>query len=341
MSLSAQGNATQYIQDATESALKLVDIEKSLIEAANRDDAAGAEAILKQIVNLSVKYELGSTLLHNIFKDASNSTPLHYAAQEGHSEIVELLLRFWADPLAKDNSGSIPLDYAAKDDIKLLLENGVYAEITTEGAGVGQATQEPIFPIRINGNNISQSIGPARNASETNYILIQTRKDISDAEKDILEGMNLEFYDCICENTFLCRYEPDDLEIIRQKGFIAYVDVYRQELKICANLKMEMKTINSDEIIQIVLIFHDASRLDVENMRAEIVKKAKIDHKEDTIQFFRHKAHLTVPRVCLDALATIDEVRKIEKLGKVVLRNDQARLIMDVGISAQPPLPQH
>lgn len=153
--------------------------------------------------------------------------------------------------------------------------------------------------------------------------------------------MNLEFYDCICENTYLCRYEPDDLEIIRQKGFIAYVDVYRQEFKICANLKMEMKTINSDKIIQIVLIFHDASRLDVENMRAEIVKKTKVDHKEDTIQFFRHKAHLTVPRASLDALATVDEVRKIEKLGKVVLRNDQARLIMDVGISAQPPLPQH
>ncbi|QYT03661.1 ANK_REP_REGION domain-containing protein [Trichoderma simmonsii] len=293
MSLSAQGNATQYICEATESALKPVDIEKSLIEEANGGDATGTKAILKHIVNPIVKDELGLTPLHNMCKrgniaiakllldygadqdakDGSNLTPLHYAAQEGHSEIVELLLRFRADPQTKDNSGSIPLDYAAKDDIKQLLENGGYAEITTEEAGVGQATQKPIFPIRINGNNISQSIGPAKDASEANYILIQTRKDISDAEKDILQGMNLEFYDCICENTYLCRYEPDDLEIIRQKGFIAYVDVYRQEFKICANLKMEMKTINSDEIIEAVLIFHDASRLDVENMRAEIVKK--------------------------------------------------------------------
>ncbi|KAL5083205.1 hypothetical protein Trisim1_001869 [Trichoderma cf. simile WF8] len=319
MSLSDQGNTTpnQSICDATESALKSVDIEKSLIEEANRDDAKGAEVVWNQMVNPSVKDELGSTPLHNMCK-------------KGNIAIAKLLL-----------DGLIPLNYAAKDDIKQLLVNGGYAEITTEEAGVGQATQKPILPIRINGNNISQSIGPARDASETNYILIQTRKDISDAEKDILRGMNLEFYDCICENTYLCRYEPDDLEIIRQKGFIAYVDVYRQEFKICANLKMEMKTINSDKIIQIVLIFHDASRLDVENMRAEIVKKTKVDHKEDTIQFFRHKAHLTVPRASLDALATVDEVRKIEKLGKVVLRNDQARLIMDVGISAQPPLPQH
>lgn len=162
MSLSDQGNTTpnQSICDATESALKSVDIEKSLIEEANRDDAKGAEAVWNQMVNPSVKDELGSTPLHNMCKkgniaiakllleygadqdakDGSNLTPLHYAAQEGHSEIVELLLRFWADPLVKDNSGLIPLDYAAKDDIKQLLVNGGYAEITTEEAGVGQVS---------------------------------------------------------------------------------------------------------------------------------------------------------------------------------------------------------
>ncbi|KAK4076934.1 uncharacterized protein Triagg1_3901 [Trichoderma aggressivum f. europaeum] len=324
--------------------------ERSLIDAANCGDAERVEAILKEGVNPSVKDERGSTLLHNMCKegniaisrlfleyradqdtkDESNSTPLHYAAQGGHSKIVQLLLHFWADPLAKDNRGWIPLHYAVTEDIALLLGGGEYAEITTEEAEVGRAPQEPVFPIKINGNDLNQSIKPAEDASETNYILIQTRGAISDPEKDILKRMNVEFYDCICENTYLCRYEPDDLEILRRKRFIVYVDVYRQEFKIDAALKME--AINVGQIIEVVLLFHDSSKLDVENKRAHIVKKINIDHQEDGIRFFKQKAHLTIPRTCLSALASIDEVRKIEKLGKVVLRNDQAHSIMEAGI---------
>ena len=57
-----------------------------------------------------------------------NGTPLCWAAQEGHQEIAELLLRDKADVNAKDDNGWTPLHDAAmyghKNIIKLLLDNG-------------------------------------------------------------------------------------------------------------------------------------------------------------------------------------------------------------------------
>lgn len=199
-----------------------------------------------------------------------------------------------------------------------------------------------MFPIRINGNDLNPSIEPALNASATNYILVQTQRSLSPAQREILVNMSLEFYDCICENTYLCGYQHHDLEVIRGEAFVVYVDVYRQEFKIDPHLKME--TASLDNPINVVILFHDATKLVVENMRAEIMQKIKgdykaDDYKADDIQFFKRKAHLTVPSTCLDTLATIDEIRKIEKVGKIGLRNIQARLIMEVGIPQQPPPP--
>ena len=61
-------------------------------------------------------------------KDEEGDTPLHYAALEGHLDIVKLLLEHGADPNVKDGFGETPLHFAALeghlDVAKLLLEHG-------------------------------------------------------------------------------------------------------------------------------------------------------------------------------------------------------------------------
>ena len=45
-------------------------------------------------------------------KDKKGMTPLHWAEQEGHKGMTELLLAYRAEINAKDNNGWTPLHYA-------------------------------------------------------------------------------------------------------------------------------------------------------------------------------------------------------------------------------------
>jgi ankyrin repeat protein len=60
-------------------------------------------------------------------KDGNGYTPLHWAASNGHREVVEFLLACKADVNAKSNSGDTPLHVAAakgyKPEVELLLGN--------------------------------------------------------------------------------------------------------------------------------------------------------------------------------------------------------------------------
>ena len=61
-------------------------------------------------------------------KDEIGRTPLHYAAYDGHKEIVERLIANGADIKAKDKGGFTPLDLAVsegkKETVALLSKHG-------------------------------------------------------------------------------------------------------------------------------------------------------------------------------------------------------------------------
>ena len=55
-------------------------------------------------------------------KTNSNQTPLHYAANNGHADVVKILLQYNADRSLRDKDGRTPLQLSNKDDVRNQLE---------------------------------------------------------------------------------------------------------------------------------------------------------------------------------------------------------------------------
>ena len=73
-------------------------------------------AMAGDLENVKALVNAGPDLVFS--KDNQGLTPLHWAAQNGPTEMVEFLLRNMADVNAKDNNGRTPLDIATRDGRK-------------------------------------------------------------------------------------------------------------------------------------------------------------------------------------------------------------------------------
>ncbi|XP_037775312.1 LOW QUALITY PROTEIN: uncharacterized protein LOC119572333 [Penaeus monodon] len=83
---------------------------KEILETKNMENIhrAARDGLADEILKLS---ENGGDL--SAFTSADNNTPLHYAAYEGHTEVVELLLFKRCDPNLSNATGDTPLHLAA------------------------------------------------------------------------------------------------------------------------------------------------------------------------------------------------------------------------------------
>jgi serine protease AprX len=109
---------------------------------------------------------------------------------------------------------------------------------------------------------------------------------------------------------------------------VVYVDVYRLEFKIPPSLKKAEPSLR----YKVDIVFHEGVDSDSTNLQALIAQKSHLTAGH--IEFFLHKARLTIQGHDLNDVASLDEVRNIEKVGKVVSRNNQARRIL--GADVQP-----
>ena len=81
--------------------------------------------------------------------------------------------------------------------------------------------------IIFNGNTI-QNPSSSQDAQNTNYIYIQCGGILSDENMDQLEQLRVVIQEYMGNNTYLCRYEPADLDSIRSLPFIVMANVYHK-----------------------------------------------------------------------------------------------------------------
>ncbi|KAF3318740.1 hypothetical protein TWF173_006756 [Orbilia oligospora] len=282
-------------------------------------------------------------------KDHSGSTLLHYASKEGRNRVTQLLLNYWADPNVKDNSMATPFQLAAKNEhrtiMKLLIAKGADASAGYEpGSALSDPSSEgntgtdiatprskegalkPLFPIRINGNDLDEETKPQSNAPNTNYIIIQTEALLSPPQREALKAADLEIQEYVSNCTYLCRYPGQNLDKIGQIDLIVYVDIYRQEFKIAPSLKEEMKEMPPDDKIDIFVLCHDLKATNDQNFLELIAGKSGLELCD--VKFIDKKTHLTVSSQYICDIAEMDQVRYIEEEGIAEVSNNRAREIL-------------
>lgn len=149
----------------------------------------------------------------------------------------------------------------------------------------------------------------------------RTRLSLSDRQK--LDHGGLKHLEYVSKNTYLCQYQDRDLEKIRQLGPVIYVDIYWMQFKIA----LRLKEANPDQIYEVDIVFHAGVDTKSENLRNKIVENSHRDVKD--IDFLPNNARLTIQTLYLNAVASIDDVRYIEAVGKMVECNYVARQILN------------
>lgn len=85
-------------------------------------------------------------------------------------------------------------------------------------------------PKSIHGNPFGAENGAAR-ADTTDYILIQTKHPVAADEQATLQEFGAFYQRALGDRTYLFRYDPSDLSVIRGLPFVEFVDIYHQHLK--------------------------------------------------------------------------------------------------------------
>ncbi|KAI1766666.1 ankyrin repeat-containing domain protein [Hypoxylon sp. FL1150] len=343
---------------------------RKLFDAIRRGDDAGVEELLAS-VGPNVQDESGLTPLHIAVqsqnyelvcsllqadalpdtKSITGSTPLHHAARGRDVDIVEEILLYMGDDVdPKDNRGRTPLHEAAVEGsltvAKYLLNYGADANAEDNdkntpklAGGIAELSirecvkiDHPeivaryMFHIIVNGNPVDDSVCTCDGVPDSNYILVQIALRSESAEQ-VLRNANLVINEDVSENTYLCRYrdvrQKVSLKEIRQLDPVVYADVYREELKVTPSLKTPPKSVIVDVSV------HAGLDLTSKDLQARIAEKADVRLEEVFVA--PHKIRLTVSGPRVGEIATIDEVRRIERVGIPIFSDNRETISSKTG----------
>jgi serine protease AprX len=211
--------------------------------------------------------------------------------------------------------------------------------------------------ITINGvsvDPVAQSAGlraaalESADASQSNYILIQTDGPLTDDQKAQLSDLGVEIHEYVPENTYVCGYRASDLSAIRALPFVVWADVYLRAFKIPPALRPAAPDATASVLPasvprspsrvprQVDVVLHDDVSTDSDQLRREIAAVTRRD--PDDLQVAPHKVRLSVEQGQLDALADLDEVHHVEEVPRRQLFNNVARPILnaDVVVNGTP-----
>lgn len=193
--------------------------------------------------------------------------------------------------------------------------------------------------ITINGNSLDtrapvaqrQALGAAaEDAAGSNFIIVQTKEPLKKAQKQSLADNNVTVREYVSENTYVCRYEPQDLAPVRGLEFIDYCDIYPTTFVVNPGLRTHVSGPPghiSSRTHTVDVILHKGCEFG--GCKKAICEAAHVD--PDDVEGCKGKVRLTVQEQHLDALAKIDDVAIIQEVHANRLFNNVARDILKVG----------
>lgn len=179
-------------------------------------------------------------------------------------------------------------------------------------------------------------------ASQSDYILVQTLAPLSPEQKDELARLGLVIDEYVSENTYLCGYKGTDLAQIRALPFVTWANVYLREFKVAPNLKPATTALASHILPTSVaasysrtprtvdIVFHEDVDPNSDAVKSAVAAAAHVD--KTSLPMGRHKVQLTVQERYLDDLAAIDAVRVIQEVPQVQLHNNVAGPILNAHV---------
>ena len=181
-------------------------------------------------------------------------------------------------------------------------------------------------------------------ASKSNYILVQTKAPLTEAEKAQLAALGVVINEYVSDNTYLCGYKPADLTAIRALPFVAWAGVYLRGFKINPGLRppvsaAQAHTIGplgagpstSNTLRNVDIVLHDDVDPNNADLKAKVAAAARVS--PDALKVGRSKIRLRVQEKYLDDIAAIDEVRHVEEVPEVKLFNNVARGILNTDVA--------
>ncbi|SIO58798.1 Subtilase family protein [Singulisphaera sp. GP187] len=185
-------------------------------------------------------------------------------------------------------------------------------------------------------------------SEDTNYVLIQAKGPLTAAYRKDLEAAGAKILEYVPESTYVCRYEPADLDPVRKLPFVEWAGPYLQGFKVAASLtpdpigRMSLMeaAVGTPAVMRktpkvVDVVFH--GDVNVAAAAKEVAIAAGIDPTD--VKPSRNKVRLTVQANRLNDLAALDVVRSIEPVFPAKLHNDIARGILGLDSSNPGSLP--
>lgn len=189
-------------------------------------------------------------------------------------------------------------------------------------------------PITINGREADPHDHYAHDASRTDHIILTLYESVTVEQYADLKDLGVELQEDLGKSTYLCFYQPPDLEPLRSLKWVRQVDVYRNTFKIpevllgVVNvLKNPSQGGDDDKILINVLPHHDYDvETGMQELASKVAKAAGLGPED--FEVFGNKIQLQVPAERVETIAMNEDVRFIEEVVTPVLFDDQANQLV-------------
>ncbi|KAF4551907.1 Hypothetical protein D9617_12g037970 [Elsinoe fawcettii] len=181
-------------------------------------------------------------------------------------------------------------------------------------------------PFLVNGNKVVPEDVPSyvpRTAEKTDFILVQTQRPLDPSQKDDIVKTGAQLIEYLGNNTYLCRYEPHDLQPLRDKTYILEVSIYLRELKSTIALKKAIDDENVKQDYVVDCILHQTPNIIAREVAAQIAEAAQV-HPND-LEISSNKVRVVMNGERLEALTKLDFINRIEQVYEDAIVNDFAR----------------